>query len=301
KKDVTKYHRFTKLLVADLIKKFSSIPQRLEEDYYSIKDDIPLVSVYTTGNVTVRGILILDEFLTDDIRAAEEYKEYEKVFVREKILEEDIAKEVDGEEEASYASEFANSIFQDDDDDFSNRIEPRSHKEHPKTVNDDDEREDADMNDLSSDKTISQELKKVHGRVDKVLHDIIPQISFRATDDLIKTNLKITMADTIIQERDAFHAKVPALISKSFADHAPNIIKDLFKNHMKNKVIQVHPTTSASTSTTTSADLQQQLYLKMKSNLQDQAADPALWEVLKRKFEKSSISTTSYRDDAFRP
>ncbi|GKA98832.1 hypothetical protein Tco_0826769 [Tanacetum coccineum] len=59
-------------------KRFST--QRLEEDYHSIKD-ISLVSVYTTRNVTIRGMLIPDEFLTNDICATEEYKEYEKVFV----------------------------------------------------------------------------------------------------------------------------------------------------------------------------------------------------------------------------
>ncbi|GKA24888.1 hypothetical protein Tco_0710921 [Tanacetum coccineum] len=64
KKDVIQYPRFTKLIIADLMKKFPSIPLRLEEDYHSIKDDILLVSVYTTGNVTVRGMLILDAFLT---------------------------------------------------------------------------------------------------------------------------------------------------------------------------------------------------------------------------------------------
>ncbi|GKF90828.1 hypothetical protein Tco_0274529, partial [Tanacetum coccineum] len=36
-----------------------------------------------------------------------------------------------------------------------------------------------------------------------------------------------------------------------------------------------------------------------KSNPQDQANDPALWDVLKRKFEKSSTSNTSCRDDEF--
>ncbi|GJZ01756.1 hypothetical protein Tco_0519717 [Tanacetum coccineum] len=51
--------------------------------------------------------------------------------------------------------------------------------------------------------------------------------------------------------------------------------------------------------TTSSADLQQELYLKMKSNLQDQANDPALRDVLKRKFEKSSTSNTSCRNDDF--
>nr|GEU75819.1 putative mitochondrial protein [Tanacetum cinerariifolium] len=75
KKDVIQYPRFTKLISADLMKKFPSIPMRLKEDYHSIKDDILLVSVYTTGNVTVGGMLILDTFLTKEIRATYEYNE----------------------------------------------------------------------------------------------------------------------------------------------------------------------------------------------------------------------------------
>nr|GEZ86319.1 hypothetical protein [Tanacetum cinerariifolium] len=86
KKDVIQYPRFTKLIIFDLIKKFPSIPQRLQEDYHSIKDDISLVSVYTIGNVTVRGMLIPFEFLTDDIHAIKVYKEYEKVFVGLDVL-----------------------------------------------------------------------------------------------------------------------------------------------------------------------------------------------------------------------
>ncbi|GJT11538.1 putative reverse transcriptase domain-containing protein [Tanacetum coccineum] len=62
--------------------KFNSIPKRLEEDYHSIKYDVPLVSVYTTRNVTVKGMLILDELLTDDIHETQEYKDYTKEFVR---------------------------------------------------------------------------------------------------------------------------------------------------------------------------------------------------------------------------
>ncbi|GKD73294.1 hypothetical protein Tco_1331576, partial [Tanacetum coccineum] len=197
KKDVIQYPRLTKLIIADLMQKFDSITKRLEKDYYSIKDNIPFVSVYTTRNVKVRGMLILDKFLTDDIRATKEYKEYEKVFVRkkrkrkqvagetsspkpslkihvkqikpstnlipppsddrerdeiaeatilsltmhkitivaeaqenvakvqEKLMDEDIDKMVDGEDEESYAN-------------------TGSHKEHPKTIDDDDMEEKND-------------------------------------------------------------------------------------------------------------------------------------------------------------
>ncbi|GJX77848.1 hypothetical protein Tco_0324659 [Tanacetum coccineum] len=116
------------------------------------------------------------------------------------------------------------------------------------------------------------EFWKVHGKVDKVLHEIVPQIAERATNDLIEGNLKRVVANTIIQERDAFQAEVHAVISKEFAAHASKIIEELFKSHMQNN---------------------------MKSNIQDQANDPALWDVLKRKFEKSSSSNTSCRDDVF--
>ncbi|GJV41511.1 retrovirus-related pol polyprotein from transposon TNT 1-94 [Tanacetum coccineum] len=103
----------------------------------------------------------------------------------------------------------------------------------------------------------TDEFWKVPGKVDQVLHDIVPQLAEKATNDLIEGNLK------------------------------------------RNTIIQVYPTITNSTNTTSSADLQQQLYLKMKSNLQDQANDPTLWDVLKRKFKKSSTSNTSCRDDDF--
>ncbi|GKB03231.1 hypothetical protein Tco_0831320 [Tanacetum coccineum] len=57
---------------------------------------------------------------------------------------------------------------------------------------------------------------KVHGKVDQVLHEIVPQLTERATNDLIEGNLKRVVADTVIQEQDTFQAEVPALISKEF-------------------------------------------------------------------------------------
>ncbi|GJR18778.1 hypothetical protein Tco_0967305 [Tanacetum coccineum] len=60
--------------------------------------------------------------------------------VQEKLDEEEIEKMVKGEEdEESYASEFFDSMINDDVDDSGTRIEPGSHKEHLENVNDDDE------------------------------------------------------------------------------------------------------------------------------------------------------------------
>ncbi|GJT69321.1 retrovirus-related pol polyprotein from transposon TNT 1-94 [Tanacetum coccineum] len=82
KKESNQYPRFIKLIIADLMKKFPNIPKRLKEDYHSIKDDVPLVSVYTTGNVLVRGMLISDALLTAEIREMDDFQEYETVFMK---------------------------------------------------------------------------------------------------------------------------------------------------------------------------------------------------------------------------
>nr|GEW53173.1 retrovirus-related Pol polyprotein from transposon TNT 1-94 [Tanacetum cinerariifolium] len=149
--DVIQYPRFTKLVIVDLMKKYPSISPRLEEDYHSIKDDIPLVSVYTTRNVTVRGMLISDAFLTKEIHATDDYKEYEIVFVNQVV---------EGEKDIeSYADKFAASMIHDDVDDFKNKIEPGSHKDHPEFVVDDDDNEEEKKNEKKDDEMGSLEIK----------------------------------------------------------------------------------------------------------------------------------------------
>ncbi|GJY42396.1 hypothetical protein Tco_0429666 [Tanacetum coccineum] len=86
KKDAIQYPRFIKLILDALMKKFPEIPQRIEEDYHYIKDDISLVSVYTTRDVRVRGMLIPNEFLTAKICVTDDFKEYETVFMNLDVL-----------------------------------------------------------------------------------------------------------------------------------------------------------------------------------------------------------------------
>nr|GEV09688.1 hypothetical protein [Tanacetum cinerariifolium] len=65
--------------------KFESIPKRLEEDYHTSKDDIPLVNVYTIRKVIVRGMLVTDDLLTDAIRDTQSYKDYVNKFERVEV------------------------------------------------------------------------------------------------------------------------------------------------------------------------------------------------------------------------
>ncbi|GKB04215.1 hypothetical protein Tco_0832358 [Tanacetum coccineum] len=68
------------------MKKLPEIPKWIEDNYHSIKDDIPLVSVYPTEDVRVRGMLIPDVFLIEEIRATDDFKEYETVFMKDTYL-----------------------------------------------------------------------------------------------------------------------------------------------------------------------------------------------------------------------
>ncbi|GKB01560.1 hypothetical protein Tco_0829604, partial [Tanacetum coccineum] len=66
-------------------------------------------------------------------------KEQENVAaVQDKILEEDVEKIIEGQDEEYYASKFADSISLDEEDSYT-RIEPESHKENPEIVDDDDD------------------------------------------------------------------------------------------------------------------------------------------------------------------
>nr|GEV82415.1 hypothetical protein [Tanacetum cinerariifolium] len=100
---------------------------------------------------------------------------------------------VDSEREVkSYASEFVDSVFQDEDDDFGKRIKPYSHKEHPKTIDDDDDNENEkekkdekneddnndDVNDDHTDHTLdkTQETCSLETRNEKMQHQFLHPI-----------------------------------------------------------------------------------------------------------------------------
>ncbi|GKB76750.1 hypothetical protein Tco_0943645 [Tanacetum coccineum] len=491
KKESIQYPRFIKLIIADLMKKFPNIPKRLEEHYHSIKDDVPLVSVYTTENVLVRGMLILDALLTAEIRETDDFIEYETVFmkvtvpmnqpqpvvstqgtnrntpraprtptvfaspqetkkrkqtaresssrritikgkkqstpsipppgddqerdeiaeatllsltlhktallaeareniakVQEKLDEEEIDKLVDGDDDdESSASAFADSVLNDDGDDTGSKLEPGSHKEHPEHVSDDDEqkndkaikkekevveivketnvddtsakkhnevvmeKEVVDMsgsqeirkeqkqtptpsrirsprNDLSSDKTIFEELvdtvtpttatssktpstithqkksftaktRRLPGKKIKEVIQHCDKIVFELTvttmNEMTKKEMPHLVKLPVNKDREVSPVDISGMVSKEFATHGPKLIEELFRKHMQNKTLNLYPKTKSSTATTSSADLRQQLYLSMKTNPQDQAADPEIWDILKANYRIISSHDATMR------
>nr|GEW73765.1 hypothetical protein [Tanacetum cinerariifolium] len=113
------------------MEKFKSIPKRVEEEYHTIKDDTPLVNVYTTGEVPIRDMQIPNDLLTDAIRDTQAYTDYV-----------DVEKLIEGEDEFD-GDEFADMVHLSDEY-SSDKIEPRSHKEKPKEIVDDGANKDDD-------------------------------------------------------------------------------------------------------------------------------------------------------------
>ncbi|GKB77042.1 hypothetical protein Tco_0943937, partial [Tanacetum coccineum] len=405
---------------AYLMKKFPDISQRIKEDYHSIKDDIPLVSVYTTGNVLVRGMLIPDAFLTEEIRATADFKEYEtvtptltaspqgkkrkqiagesssprksqKITIRKKKQSETLIPPLGDDQEREEVAEATILILNDDVDDSGNKIEPESHKENPKNVDDDDEeihkekkdeeieKQKKDDNvektdevvkekDIVDDVTGSMEIRKEQKQTpipsptislrnisssDKTVYDeststvsptttttskdssttkhkkrvisyktktktlpgsidgmcrqcnqiwshiknkfitrgffmskirevldhcnkVNPEITFAKTNETIKEEMPRLVNLAVNKDREVDPINPQEMIAKEFATHEPKIIEELFRKHMQNTTFNIYPTTSMSTAGKSSADLQHQLYVNMKSKPQDQAADPKI-------------------------
>nr|GFB45507.1 hypothetical protein [Tanacetum cinerariifolium] len=160
-----------------------------------------LFSILTSQSLSLliswrmKGMLIPNNLITDEIRDTQEYKDYVEeyggvevlmiqpqlvestqgtddqerndiheitqlslrytkeqenvVAVEKKLLEEDVEKLVEGDDEETYASEFATSVFLDEED-SNTRIEPGSHNENLREVDDDDD--DDDMENKKDDK-----------------------------------------------------------------------------------------------------------------------------------------------------
>ncbi|GJS68228.1 hypothetical protein Tco_0682793 [Tanacetum coccineum] len=72
------------------------------------------------------------------------------VKILDKILEEDVEKIIKSEDEESYASEFTDLVFLDEED-LGTRLEPESHKEKSEIVDDDDEEEEEKKDDKKDD------------------------------------------------------------------------------------------------------------------------------------------------------
>ncbi|GJR68108.1 hypothetical protein Tco_0014173 [Tanacetum coccineum] len=301
KKEDIQYPRFTKLIIAYLMKKFPNIPKRIDEDYHLIKDDVPFVSAYTTGNVSVQGMLIPDAFLTTEIRETDDFKEYETVFMKAAVLMNQPQPVVSTQgtnrntprahrsptvyagpletkkrkQTARESSSPRNSlkviikqkqIVEKDDDDFEDKIEPGSHKDNPEfTDNDDDNAEKKHSDDMGSLEIRNEETQTTIP---------IPLSSPRkilSSDK--KTYQELTDIVSILTTTTFKHSQFKKRISCKYS-HLPGALRKMCRH-------------------------QGYMIQDMERNQPETMYDIALLEALRRMFEKSSPSNTSCREDAF--
>ncbi|GJW84651.1 hypothetical protein Tco_0157796 [Tanacetum coccineum] len=234
------YPRFTKLIIAELMKKYPSISPRLEEDYHSIKDDISLVSVYTTGNVTVQGMLIPNAFLTDEIRATDDYKEYETVFIGVAVpMNQPQPIVVEGaQDDESYASKCSSSMLNDDD--FGNRLEPEIHKENLEVIHDDDDDNKSEKKDEKKD----DEISSLEIRTEKMQTPIptlprSPRLILSSNKNINKELMVTVSTSTTTSSKDPHKKRHISIKYNHFPDALPRMcrhqgymIKDMEKKYV---------------------------------------------------------------------
>nr|GEU99080.1 hypothetical protein [Tanacetum cinerariifolium] len=121
KKEAIQYPRFIKLIITDLMKKFPNIPKRLEEYYHSIKDDVPLISEkLMTLRRTYRSTPRAIRSPTLPASAGESSSPHKSLRItirQQKVVERD-----------------------HNDDEYDDRLELGSHKEHLEIIDNDDDK-----------------------------------------------------------------------------------------------------------------------------------------------------------------
>ncbi|GJS31632.1 ribonuclease H-like domain-containing protein [Tanacetum coccineum] len=147
KKEAIQYPRFIKLIIAYLMKKFPNIPQRIDEDYHSIKDVIPLE--YETVFVGVDVLMNQPQpIISTQGTHRSTHRAHRTPTVSTASPQGKKRKQIIGES-SSPPKSLKITIRQKqvikgekDDDDSKDMLEPRSHKENPEHVDDNDGRED---------------------------------------------------------------------------------------------------------------------------------------------------------------
>ncbi|GJW95460.1 hypothetical protein Tco_0175132 [Tanacetum coccineum] len=294
KKEAIQYPRFAKLIIADLMKKFSNIPMRIDEAYHYIKDDVPLVSVYITGNVSVQGMLIPDAFLTVEIRETDDFKEYETMFMKVAILM--------NQSQPVFSTKGMN------------RNTPKAHRSPTVSASPLEKKKRKQTAGVSSSprkiiKQKKQSTPSIPTLGDDRERDAIAEASLlsltlhktaliaEAQENIVMRWVELTDIVSNPDTSTSKHSQVKKRISRIYS-HLPRALRRMCRRqcYMIQDMERKCVTIAKLWETHNKID---DILHEMKRNLQDRADDIALWEALRHEFEKSSISNTSCREDDF--
>ncbi|GKA38703.1 hypothetical protein Tco_0731254 [Tanacetum coccineum] len=247
--EAIQYPRFIKLIVADLMKKFPNIPKRLEEDYHSIKDDVPLVDVPMNQPQPVVSTQGTNRNTPRAPRTPTVSASPQETKKRKQA-----AGESSSPRKSLKITIKQKQLVEKDDDDSEDRIEPGSHKDNPEVVDDDDDNEREKKGD---------ELGSLEVRNEETQTTIPTPLSSprKILSSDKKTFQELTDIVSNPTTSTSKHSQVKKRISSKYS-HLPGALHRMCRR-------------------------------------QDRADDIALWEALRRKFENSSTSNTSCREDDF--
>nr|GEZ31986.1 hypothetical protein [Tanacetum cinerariifolium] len=151
--------------------------------------------------------------------------------VQEKLDEEEIKKMVEGEEdEESYASVFADSMINEDVNDFATLS--------PTTAT------------TSKDSSTSKYKKKLFHTRRRFFQEVL------LTNEMINKEMPRLGNLTLNKDREVDPINAQEMISKEFATHAKQMLKELFRKHMHHTTLNVYPTISSSTTGKSTTNLQ---------------------------------------------
>ncbi|GJR60602.1 hypothetical protein Tco_1502764 [Tanacetum coccineum] len=105
---------------------------------------------------------------------------------------------------------------------------------------------------------------------------IVLELTVTKTNEIIKKEMPHLVKLAVDKDREVSPVDISGMVSKEFAAHAQKMIEELFCQDMQNTTLNLYPKLRSLTSTTSSGDLQQQMYQTMKAKPQDQATNPRI-------------------------
>nr|GEV46547.1 hypothetical protein [Tanacetum cinerariifolium] len=173
-------------------------------------------------------------------KIAKVYEEQQNVAaVKKQMLEDDVEKLVD-EDEESNGTEFADTILFSDDD-FDDSLNPKSHKENLDKNDNDDEKKDDKKDDDDDDNDDDDDhgdhalirTRGIKEKVNEALKYIVPKLATTATNDLINDHLPRIVANVFKKESESLQ-NVDKRVPKIFDHESMEVkIKDILSNQFK--------------------------------------------------------------------
>ncbi|GJW68717.1 hypothetical protein Tco_0123141 [Tanacetum coccineum] len=235
--------------------------------------------------------------------------------IEEKILEEDMEKIIEGEDEESYASEFADTVILNEED-SDTRIESDSHKDKPKNIDDDDENKDDKKDDdddnydddqtdralIRTQRTGSLEIRNENMQTPIPSPPRAPRKDLSSNKDITQEIMVCISPTPATSSQD--HSKPTSSKCKIFQgsiakmsrrrEALPGMVNDTVKQDRDSSQAVVPALISQEFVAHAPKIIEEffRIHMQntMKIDLQAQDTDPELWDVIKAKFEKTFAS-----------